>query len=70
MSSNKLQDLYEEYRSTYPRPEPVETKFCEEVESLLDSEELKSETYEMQIRRLHEHCEQKIGRVAKSSRVQ
>ncbi|WP_147587295.1 HNH endonuclease [Halorubrum lipolyticum] len=68
MSSNKLQDLYEEYRSTYPRPEPVETEFCEEVESLLDSEGLKSETYEMQIRRLHERCEQKIeaGLVAKA----
>lgn len=60
LSANKLQELYTEYRSTHPRVESVETEFCEVAESLLKSEGLKSETYEVQICRLHEYCEQKI----------
>lgn len=68
MSATKLQKLYREYRSTHPRPESVEIEFCEEAESLLESEGLKSETYEVQICRLHEYCERKIesGLVAKA----
>lgn len=68
MSTNKLQDLYAKYRSTHPRPESVEIRFCEEAKSLLEYEGLKSETYEVQICRLHEYCEQKIesGLVAKA----
>lgn len=60
LSANELQEVYTEYSSTYPRPESVETEFCEVAESLLESEGLKSETYEVQICRLHEYCEQKI----------
>ena len=60
LSANELQDLYTAYRSTHPRPESVETEFCELAESLLESEGLKSETYEVQIYRLHEYCEQKV----------
>nr|WP_240938229.1 HNH endonuclease [Haloarcula rubripromontorii] len=68
MSANELQELYTEYRSTHPRPESVETEFCEVAESLLESEGLKSETYEVQICRLHEYCERKVesGLVAKA----
>lgn len=58
--ANKLQDLYTEYRSTHPRLESVEAEFCKVAESLLESEGLKSETYEVQICRLHEHCEEKV----------
>lgn len=60
LSANELQELYTEYRSTHPRPESVKIEFCEVAESLLESEGLKSETYEVQICRLHEYCEQKI----------
>ncbi|MFC6951928.1 HNH endonuclease signature motif containing protein [Halorubellus litoreus] len=60
VSADEIRELYTEYRSTHPRPEPVKTEFCEVVESLLESEGLKSETYEVQICRLHEYCEQKI----------
>jgi len=60
LSANELQELYTEYRSTHPRPESIEIEFCEVAESWLESEGLKSETYEVQICRLHEYCEQKI----------
>lgn len=35
-------------------------EFCKGADKLFESENLKSETYEVRIRRLHEYCEQKI----------
>lgn len=54
--------IYNKYSSEYPRRESLRTEFCEEAEALLESEGLKSKTYETQIYRLLECCEQKIDR--------
>jgi len=60
LSSNRLRELYNRYRSTHPRPERVADNFCRESRRFFESENIGSETYETQVRRLHEHCEQHI----------
>lgn len=60
MPSNRLRELYSEYCSTHPRSERIATDFCREARSFFESENLRSETYETQIRELHEHCERHV----------
>lgn len=68
MTADQLQSLYAVYQSIHPRLASVEAEFCEIAEMFFESQDLKSENYEVQICRLHEHCEEKIesGLIAKA----
>lgn len=61
MAANRLQELYREYTSTQPRSERVAAEFCRAASELFESEGLQTATSETRIRRLLEHCEQRVG---------
>ena len=63
MSIKKLQNLCKEHRHDMAvrLNSDLEAEFCEEARGLLESKGLRSETYEVQICRLHEWCNQEIS---------